>query len=150
MSNVDFDISRYSLFERQSKFYNGFQCVYCFGDNELIESKDFYKSGIDYGLLYWCKKCDAHVGCHFGTDKSLGTVAKKELRDLRHQAHFYFDPMWKKRKELSGLTTKGARAKAYNWMSTILAIEKEASHIGYLNIEQCKRLILECKKYIKE
>lgn len=137
-----------SLFDRQRLYYNGSHCPYCGKETDLIDSIKVYQES--HGLIYYCKNgCEAWVGVHSGTDKSLGTLAKKELRKLRHECHKFIDPMWKVKKEATGITTKSARAKLYRWISELLSIEREAAHVGYLNSQQCKTLIEECKKYFK-
>jgi hypothetical protein len=136
-----------TLAEKQMHYYNGHKCPYCDGLTELVESKDVYISGIDYGLMYICRPCGAQVGCHQGTDQALGPLAKKTLRDLRHEAHKYFDPMCNKKME-QGFSRKASRKAGYKWLQKILGVQPEEAHIGFCGIEQCKLVIAECKKYI--
>ena len=44
---------------------------------------------------YYCEPCNAYVGCHKNSRKPLGTLANKELRELRIRTHEIFDPLWK-------------------------------------------------------
>lgn len=134
-----------TLHEKQSQFFNAHRCPYCGEQTQLIDSIKVYRES--YGLIFFCEKDAAWVGVHKGTDQSLGTLAKKGLRELRHQCHLVFDPLWQTKKEATGLSTKAVRGKAYKWVSEILGIEREAAHIGYLNSEQCKKLIDECRKF---
>lgn len=138
-------LSGKTLSEKQMFYYNGLKCPYCDAYTDLINSKEIY--GEDYGLMYICRPCKAHVGVHSGTDQALGALAKKTLRELRHEAHKWFDPLWRKRMQISNLSVKSARAKAYRWMSELLEIDPVEAHIGFLNDKQCKILIDECKKY---
>ena len=71
-------------------------CPYCKEQAEWVENKEIY--GRNYGKSYmvWlCKKCNAYVGCHKNTKEPLGTLANKELRDLRIKAHNAIDVYWK-------------------------------------------------------
>lgn len=136
-----------TLAEKQMYYYNGAYCIYCQGETDLVDSICVYQES--HGLIYRCSKCNAHVGVHGGSlgDQSLGTVAKKALRDLRSECHKYFDPLWRKRME-QGVKIKAARAGGYAWLAKILGIETCESHIGYFNEEQCKIVIAECLKHI--
>lgn len=145
---MDFDISNFSLFERQSRFYNGSQCVYCNGYCDFVDSIEIYKH-TNYGMAYWCRSCNVWVGTHRGNDQSLGTVASKELRELRHTAHQKFDPICAA-KVLQGAKKKAAKAAGYNWLSKVLEIDPVTCHIGYFNIEQCKKVIEACDKVYED
>lgn len=76
----DFDLSGYTLFERQSKFYNGFFCCYCGRETELVDSTVIHQEY--HGLIFYCKCCDAAVGTVFG-DKALGCVGKKNAKRIK-------------------------------------------------------------------
>jgi len=141
----DFDLSSYTLFERQSMFYNGTRCVYCLGYCDFVDSIEIYRH-TSYGMAYWCRKCNAWVGTHRGNDQSLGTVAKKELREFRHLCHQKFDPLCEAKMRASKLKKKAAKGAAYNWLAEILGIEPVTSHIGFFNMEQCKKVIEACEK----
>lgn len=134
-----------SLAEKQMHYYNAHKCIYCNGYTNLIDSGTVYQES--HGLIYRCDNCDAHVGVKPGNDQALGTVAKKGLRDLRREAHKWFDPMWQKKARIKNLTPRTAKSKAYKWLASILNISREEAHIGYLLDDQCKILIEECKKY---
>lgn len=110
-------------------------CPFCNKEAKWCENKEVY--GRNYGksyMCYWCKDCDAYVGCHNNTREALGTMANKELRGWRHQAHLAFDPLWQK----WGLT----RNEAYGILDTYF---KREVHIGEADIETCKKII----NYIK-
>ncbi|PPD55544.1 MAG: hypothetical protein CTY12_00780 [Methylotenera sp.] len=89
---------------------------------------------------YWlCLRCDAYVGCHpkgngFLGNEPLGTLAKRELRILRHCVHNQFDPLWK-----SGIL--GSRSKAYRWLSDQMGLDITDCHIGLFNEQQCERAL---------
>jgi hypothetical protein len=48
-------------------------------------------------MIYHCKSCDAWVGVHKGTNKPLGRLANRELRDWKKKAHAAFDPLWQEK-----------------------------------------------------
>lgn len=135
-----------SLAEKQMHYYNAFLCPYCDKQTELIDSIKVYKES--YGLMYRCTDCNAHVGVHKGTDQSLGPLAKKDLRDLRIEAHRWFNPLWEK-KIAEGFSKTQARRKAYKWLASVLNVSSEEAHVGYCSISQCNLIISECKKYFK-
>lgn len=143
--SADFDISGYTLFERQSRFYNASQCVYCLGYTDLVDSIEVYQQS--YGLIYICRTCAAWCGVHAGSDQSLGTVSQKPLRDLRHQAHLIFDPICEAKRLKDNVSKRKSKAAGYKWLSQLLDIEIETSHIGYFNIAQCKKVIEACKSF---
>ena len=68
--------------------YAGLICPYCGNNSEYIDSSFIY--GKSYGMIYLCRPCEAYVGVHKGTDKALGRLANKELRESKKEAHFYF------------------------------------------------------------
>lgn len=144
MSEPSLNLSNYTLAERQMYFYNGSKCPYCFNYTEIVDSEIVYQQS--HGLIYYCKDCQAWVGMHNGTDQALGTLAKKNLRDKRRQAHALFDPLWEKKVAL-GFSKTQARKKAYQWVTNILMINPVEAHIAYFNEEQCDKLIAECKKF---
>lgn len=106
------------------------QCPYCGKEAIWCENKEIY--GKNYGdsvMCYYCKECDAYVGCHKNTSTPLGTMANKELRELRKQCHLLFDPLWK-----SG---KMSRKKAYKYLEEKTGLK----HIAWCNEEECKKIL---------
>lgn len=106
-------------------------CPYCgkeaiWWDNKRIYGKNFGKSY----KCYLCKDCDAYVGCHNNTKVPLGTLANKDLRNLRRQAHALFDPLWK--------TGKMTRKEAYKLLDDHFGRE---IHIGESDNAQCMAII---------
>ena len=91
-------------------------------------------------LFYQCPPCDAYVGCHPGTDRPLGRLANAELRHAKSAAHAAFDPLW----------SHGARNRksAYVWLAQQLGIAVDQCHIGYFDLEQCRRVVALCKAEI--
>lgn len=106
-------------------------CPYCKKPAPWVENKVIY--GRNYGdsyMCYYCKDCDARVGCHQNTPKPLGTMANKELREWRMKTHAVLDPLWE-----SG---------RYHRKAVYRILKKEFDkeiHIGESDIEQCKQII---------
>lgn len=126
------------LTDIQKLMLHGKVCPYCKGKSEYVSSEVVY--GIDYGMLYLCRKCDAYVGVHSGTNRAKGRLANKELRALKIDAHKYFDKIWRD-KHMS-------RNEAYLWLSKQLKIPHEYTHIGMFNPNTCLVVISVCKKYL--
>lgn len=106
-------------------------CPYCAKEAHWVENKEIY--GKNYGksyMMWLCKSCDAYVGCHNNTRQPLGTLANKELRELRKQAHAVFDPFWKE----WGMK----RQDAYKMLSAKFG---KQMHIGESTKEECMAII---------
>lgn len=80
-----------------------------------------------------CPTCHAYVGCHKGSLNAKGSVAGRNLRELRKSAHRLFDDMWK-----SGDMN---REDAYEWLSERLGIPRYLTHVGMFDEAQCRRTI---------
>ena len=117
----------------------GWSCPYCGYPTELADSKEIY--GTSHGWMYICRRCQAGVGCHKGTTRSLGRVADKELRRLKHLAHEAFDPLWK-----SGLLPRRA---AYEILSIAFDLPEEQTHIGMFDPDMCRKVISLSKVIMK-
>lgn len=105
----------------------------------------FYKSsahvynGVDYGAIWMCDTCKSYCGCHPGTNKPLGRLANKTLRQLKRKLHDeYFDKLWRSKNM--------TRHAAYKWLSETLGIPKKYTHIGMFSETTCLRAIDECQK----
>lgn len=74
-------------------------CPYCASAVELKDAFAIYRR-MGFGQVYVCSNypvCDAYVGVHEGTTKAKGSLANRELRELRQKVHAVFDPVWKNR-----------------------------------------------------
>ena len=129
------------LTKEQRMKYHGELCPYCGRKPELINSREIY--GIECGLVWICKPCQAYVGVHKGTEKPLGRLAKKNLRDAKKEAHKWFDQLWQ------GKGASFTRKEAYQASSERLKIDKDYTHIGMFNIQTCRRVV-EISKEILE
>ena len=118
-------------------------CPYCGDYAKWCSSEEIY--GRRYGksyMCYYCKKCDAYVGCHNNSKKALGTLANVGLREWRKKAHKRFDPLWRR-----GKNKQNRRSKAYIWLSEQLGVP--SVHIGEANTETCQKIIEACNKFYK-
>lgn len=114
-------------------------CPYCSNHSIFIESKKIYR----------CNPCDAQVGVHKHNNKPLGTLANRELREARKQAHAHFDPLWIYKIKRDSISSSKARKSAYLWLSQKMGVDYDKCHIGEFDIEQCNLVIMFCKPYIK-
>ena len=114
----------------------GMRCPYC-GSTVILRSADgIYRSNKDHTMLYVCSKypvCDAYVRTHPGTSIPVGTLANRDLRALRKEAHQSFDQLY-----LSGLMSK---QDAYLWLAELLQAPLSQAHIGYLGEYYCRQVI---------
>lgn len=107
-------------------------CSYCHGDAVFLSSKEFY--GRDYGTNVWfCRPCEAYVGTNGNTAIPLGTLAKKELRELRKQTHKLIDVYWKEKRM--------TRTEMYKRIQKIMGLTEDEAHVGKFNMEQCQTLM---------
>lgn len=107
------------------------ECPYCGKEAPWVENKEKY--GRNFGksyMCYYCKACDAYVGCHNNTRQALGTMANKELREWRMKTHAVIDPLWKEK----GWSRKGV----YTYLRKVFG---RNIHIGESDIETCKEII---------
>ena len=116
-------------------------CPYCGNHAHLVNGRVMYPHRPElFEKQFWqCKPCDAYVGCHApghqGSDgtKPLGSLANKELRLARRQAHAIFDPFVRQK--------KWSRSQGYAWLSDQLGIKKEACHIAMFDEATCLRVM---------
>jgi len=99
-------------------------------------------NGISFGKIYLCSnypKCDSWVGVHRNSKRPKGTLADKETREARKQAHFIFDTTWKS--PLADQRVFLTRKQAYLWMREAMNMEKHEAHIAMMTPHQCDELI---------
>jgi hypothetical protein len=113
-------------------------CPYCGKESKLVTGETLYPHRKDlYSLqFYLCSQCDAYVGCHPGSNRPLGRLANKELREAKSAAHRVFDLIWK--------TGKMTRFNAYGWLANQLGIKRSNCHIGEFDVDKCKAVIEAC------
>ena len=107
------------------------KCPYCLREAKYGENKEVY--GRNYGqsyMCYYCKACDAYVGTHNNTTTPLGTMANKELREMRIKTHKIIDFPWKQKMK--------TRREVYKMLKKSFGYPV---HIGKSDLEQCKEII---------
>lgn len=122
------------------------KCPYCGNNARKATGKEIYphRKKLWKRKFFICQPCDARVGCHDVKGhkwKPFGTMANKELRKLRQRAHAAFDPMW---------DSEGAsftRYQAYGWLGCMMGLERDDTHIGMFNEEQCLKVVRVCKEW---
>ncbi len=106
-------------------------CPYCNKPARWVDNIEIY--GKRYGesyMMWWCKPCDARVGCHRNGRRPLGTLANKELREWRMKAHAYIDPHWK--------LGKMSRDQVYGILDKHFGREM---HVGESDIATCQEIL---------
>jgi len=94
--------------------------------------------------LYICSRypaCDSYVGVHKKNLEPLGTLANKEMRLKRIEAHRIFNRLWE-----SGLMKKW---EAYSWLAATLCLNRQQAHIALFSVYMCNEVIAECKRALK-
>ena len=115
-------------------------CPYCGSEAKLVGGLAIYPHRRDLAdLKFWqCAPCDAYVGCHkdgngYGDGtRPLGRLADAELRSAKKAAHAAFDSIWQ--------GGKMKRGEAYAWLSKQLGIPAERTHIGEMDVAECRRV----------
>lgn len=126
----------------------GLICPYCGNPTEHVEDIEIYGRSFG-GMSYWCRECDAYVGCHKQRpNQALGRLANAELRAAKIQAHYYFDNLWQ-RKISKDISKFHARGKGYRWLSEQMGLEAKYCHIGMFDVAECNQVIELCKPYFK-
>lgn len=121
-------------------------CRYCQNEVPLLRFGDAgYPYQRDYGPMYVCIADRAWVGVHKGTSKALGGLANAELRAAKIEAHAAFDPLWQGKIRRDGCSKSKARRSGYKWLSRQLGIPPEKTHIGYMSLEECRKVVEVCK-----
>ena len=119
---------------RLPKHQHAPRCPYCGKDAALLDASAIYGAGIDAGLLWACRPCEAWVGCHKGTTRPKGGLAKKALRAARIRAHGAFDPIYR-----TGLMD---RSEAYAWLADHVGVDRRDCHIGMFDERQCELVVI--------
>src|SRR4051812_45712379 len=107
------------------------ECPYCKKEVPWISNEEVY--GKRYGksyMCYYCRDCDAYVGCHENTRRALGTMANKELREWRMKAHAAIDPLW-----------RGGRMKRGTLYARLNDFLGKETHVGEATVDDCKAII---------
>ncbi|MDB5276134.1 MAG: hypothetical protein JWR61_1089 [Ferruginibacter sp.] len=125
-------------------------CPYCLGKTEFVDSIKVYPRSL--GMIYYCDPCAAWVSVHKGTDRAMGRLGNAKLREWKKNAHAAFDTIWKS--QLDGQQSKYVlRNAAYAWLAEKLGMHISQVHIGYFDVEECKKVVeysLERTKHIEK
>lgn len=132
--------------KKAHKIISGKICPYCNQKTVYVDSSEVYSKS--YGMIYLCRPCGAWVGVHKGTNKALGRLANKELREAKKFAHAFFDPLWK-RKMKQGLSKSKARSRAYIWLADEMGLDVNKTHIGMFDVDQCKKVVDICRPFFR-
>lgn len=117
------------------------KCPYC-GSRAFLRP-----ASVVYGIkaidpvapYYVCARyptCDAYVAAHKDTRLPMGTLANRDLRCKRIEAHRAFNRLWE-----SGLMSK---KQAYRWLQASLALPEQEAHIGKFSTFRCEQVIQMC------
>lgn len=123
----------------ERKILTGSLCPYCHCKSELVSDKEIYGPNSTYGGLYYrcINNYDHYVGCHEGTQTSLGRIADKRLRELKRSGHELFDPLWRNKPKVFS-----SRQKAYYWFSKHMGItDRKLTHFGMFDETQSLKAI---------
>lgn len=86
-------------------------------------------------MCYYCRACDAYVGCHKNSRLALGTMANKALRKKRMEVHSIIDRFWKRGEH--------SRGEVYARLADIFG---ETVHVGQSDMDRCDRIIEASKR----
>ena len=131
------------MMKKKRAQHNAPRCPYCGSHAVLRSANGIYRDNERNTMLYVCSRypvCDSYVRVHPGTKTPMGTMANRELRTLRNEAHRAFDQLHKR-----GLMT---REDAYRWLASVLGVPMGQAHIGCLGEYYCRRVIEESEKVL--
>lgn len=117
----------------KSKGRNMLKCPYCGELTEFLTSEQFY--GKDYGCnIYLCRPCDAYITTHGMSKEQKGTIANRELRELRKEIVSHITAIMKTGKIMKhNLSEKLAdHLDMKQFLSNSLSIEQCISAIEFL------------------
>lgn len=115
------------------------------GSVTLTSAAEIYPHRLDLaGQWRWRCKCGAHCGTHPNLTP-LGTPAGPETSRARSAAHAVFDPLWRRRMEISGISQKAAQGRAYKWLAEQMGMDRKDCHIGMMTAEQARRVVEICR-----
>lgn len=126
-------------------------CPYCGGDAKLVTGDVVYPDWADLaGKRFWyCAGDAAWCGCHGKTERPLGNLADKSLRDARQAAHAEFDPIWQAAMKRDNLEKFRARGRGYKWLAEQMQIPVRQCHIARMDMEQCARVVAICAPFAR-
>lgn len=111
------------------------KCDKCFSPQIQLknEAEIYDKQRRDWPWVWHCNSCGAMVGCHVGTDKPLGYMANRAVRQKRSELHLLLDPLWK--------CQIFDRSLLYDGLAELLKIKPSICHISTLALHQLNTAI---------
>ena len=107
-------------------------CDYCGGKVRLVSNAVIYGREFGSGKAYVCEKCTASVGTHQDCITPLGSLADKQTKQARKDAHVAFDALWRGK-------GSGARERLYAKLAEYFQADKV--HIGWLSAQECQKVL---------
>lgn len=97
--------------------------------------------------IWRCDDCSAHVGCHPGTTRPLGSLAPASLRRARQGLHDLIDPLWQGApayyppcdKAGTSEIRRMARERVYSFLGDALGLSRDRCHVGEFDLATCRR-----------
>ncbi len=120
------------------------KCPYC-GSRALLRPASVIYGGnaIDPTAPYYvCARfpaCNSYVAAHRDTRLPMGTLADRDLRRKRIEAHKAFNRLWE-----TGLMGK---KQAYRWLQAKLGLPEQEAHIGRFSLFRCEEVIRLCETF---
>lgn len=109
-------------------------CRYCNGRVVFVNNSHVYGSTVGlWPFVYTCVNCDSFVGTHTGTDIPLGTLANRELRQLRQVAKQSF-------LALNKLLHRNA-TQSYKWLAEQMDKPVNETHFGWFEAEDLNKAL---------
>lgn len=118
------------------------KCPYC-GAQAFLRPASIVRRQTHPGEeVYACARypvCNAYVSAHRESHLPMGTLANKELREKRRQAHIALNRLWEQ-----GLMS---RKEAYRWLQVQLGLPESEAHIGRFSEYRCEQVIALCNSF---
>lgn len=96
-----------------------------------------------------CKPCGAWVNTPKRSNKSHGTWANANLRNLRREVQFQIDYLCKAKVAKHGFSEKQARQAGFTWLAKKVQIKFETFEIRSLDEYKCQRALDACEPHVR-
>ncbi|HAT2250347.1 MULTISPECIES: zinc-finger-containing protein [Aeromonas] len=118
-------------------------CRFCGSPLELVSKQVVYPAAPAKTMIYRCNRdaCDSYISCREGTDIAIGSVANRDTRLARREAHA----------SINTLVDSGRMNKheAYAWMQHLLSLPYTRRGIGWLDEHECKVVVREVREILR-
>lgn len=117
------------------------KCPYC-GSKAFLRPAALVRQGksTEPGEeVYVCARypaCDSYVAAHRVSRLPMGTLANRELRRKRRQAHLALNRLWE-----NGMMSK---REAYHWLQIQMGLPESEAHIAKFSEMRCEQVIRLC------